>query len=128
MVFRNVAPLFTLLIERLFRVPMQVSRDTVLALLTVVLGVGLYHREALELSGVGLLAIVCNMVFAVLERLLQRHLMAQDPVDISKPGMMLLNNSCGLAPNLLLLLVYQEPPRWAEVWGGLGARGYARLI
>ena len=127
-VFRNVAPLFTLLIERLFRVPMQVSRDTVLALLTVVLGVGLYHREALELSGVGLLAIVCNMVFAVLERLLQRHLMAQDPVDISKPGMMLLNNSCGLAPNLLLLLVYQEPPRWAEVWGGLGARGYAMLI
>ena len=93
-----MAPLFTLLIERLFRVPMQVSRDTVLALLTVVLGVGLYHREALELSGVGLLAIVCNMVFAVLERLLQRHLMAQDPVDISKPGMMLLNNSCGLAP------------------------------
>ena len=126
-VFRNVAPLFTLLIERLFRVPMQVSRDTVLALLTVVLGVGLYHREALELSGVGLLAIVCNMVFAVLERLLQRHLMAQDPVDISKPGMMLLNNSCGLAPNLLLLLVYQEPPRWAEVWGGLGARGYAMI-
>ena len=110
-----MAPLFTLLIERLFRVPMQVSRDTVLALLTVVLGVGLYHREALELSGVGLLAIVCNMVFAVLERLLQRHLMAQDPVDISKPGMMLLNNSCGLAPNLLLLLVYQVPPRWAEV-------------
>ena len=43
----------------------------------------------------------------MLERLLQRHLMAQDPVDISKPGMMLLNNSCGLAPNLLLLLVYK---------------------
>jgi len=126
-VFRNVAPLFTLLIERLFRVPMQVSRDTILALLTVVLGVVLYHRQALELSGVGFIAIVCNMVFAVLERLLQRHLMAQDPVDISKPGMMLLNNACGLAPNLLLLLVYQEPPRWAEVWGGLGTRGYVMI-
>ena len=46
-VFRNVAPLFTLLIERLFRVPMQVSRDTILSLLTVVLGVVLYHRQAL---------------------------------------------------------------------------------
>ena len=62
---------------------MQVSRDTILSLLTVVLGVVLYHRQALELSGVGFVAIVCNMVFAVLERLLQRHLMAQDPVDIS---------------------------------------------
>ena len=62
---------------------MQVSRDTILSLLTVVLGVVLYHRQALELSSVGFIAIVCNMVFAVLERLLQRHLMAQDPVDIS---------------------------------------------
>ena len=109
-VFRNVAPLFTLLIERMFRIPMQVSRGTVLSLLAIILGVALYHREALSLSSVGFLAIVCNMVFAVLERLLQRHLMAQEPVDISKPGMMLLNNSCGLAPNLLLLLAYQEPP------------------
>ena len=64
-VFRNVAPLFTLLIERLFRVPMQVSRDTILSLLTVVLGVVLYHRQALELSSVGFIAIVCNMVSAI---------------------------------------------------------------
>ena len=49
------------------------------------------------------------------------------PVDISKPGMMLLNNSCGLAPNLLLLLLYQEPPRWVEAWGGLSARGAAMI-
>ena len=32
---------------------------------------------------------------------------SQDPVDISKAGMMLLNNSCGLLPNVLLLLAYQ---------------------
>ena len=126
-VFRNVAPLFTLLIERMFRIPMQVSRGTVLSLLAIILGVALYHREALSLSSVGFLAIVCNMVFAVLERLLQRHLMAQEPVDISKPGMMLLNNSCGLAPNLLLLLLYQEPPRWEEAWGGLSTRGAAMI-
>ena len=42
-----------------------------------------------------------------IKRLLQRHLMAQEPVDISKPGMMLLNNSCGLVPNMMLLLIYQ---------------------
>ena len=39
-----------MLIERLFRVPMQVSRDTILSLLTVVLGVVLYHRQALTLT------------------------------------------------------------------------------
>ena len=44
---------------------MQVSRDTILSLLTVVLGVVLYHRQALELSSVGFIAIVCNMVSAI---------------------------------------------------------------
>ena len=106
-VFRNVAPLFTLLIERMFRVPMQVSRSTVSSLLLIVAGVVMYNWNSIALSRVGLAAIVCNMVFAVLERLLQRHLMAQEPVDISKPGMMLLNNSCGLVPNMMLLLIYQ---------------------
>lgn len=114
-VFRNVAPLFTLLIERMFRVPMQVSRGTVGSLLLIVAGVVMYNWNSIALSRVGLAAIVCNMIFAVLERLLQRHLMAQEPVDISKPGMMLLNNSCGLVPNMLLLLVYQAcPPRPPE--------------
>ena len=107
-VFRNVAPLFTLLIERMFRVPMQVSRNTILSLFTIILGVVVYNWSSIALSTVGLIAIVCNMVFAVLERLLQRHLMAQAPVDISKPGMMLLNNSCGLVPNLLAFNVGVE--------------------
>uniref|UniRef100_A0A7S3AHL9 Sugar phosphate transporter domain-containing protein n=3 Tax=Haptolina ericina TaxID=156174 RepID=A0A7S3AHL9_9EUKA len=47
------------------------------------------------------------MAFAVLERLMQRHLMAQAPVDISKPGMMLLNNLFGLIPCSVLVLTYQ---------------------
>ena len=38
-VFRNLAPLFTLCIERLFRVPMRVSLATVASLLTIVSGV-----------------------------------------------------------------------------------------
>ena len=63
------------------------------------------------------------MGFAVLERLMQRHLMAQRPVDLSKPAMMLLNNSCGLIPNALLLYRSTEVARWAEVWAGLTAGG-----
>lgn len=126
-VFRNVAPLFTLLIERMFRVPMQVSRSTVSSLLLIVAGVVMYNWNSIALSRVGLAAIVCNMVFAVLERLLQRHLMAQEPVDISKPGMMLLNNSCGLVPNMMLLLIYQESPRWGEVFGALSSQGWTTI-
>jgi len=114
-VFRNIAPLFTLAIERMFRIPMQVSFETIAALLSIVVGVVLYHFQALGLTTIGLLAICLNMAFAVLERLMQRHLMAQAPVDISKPGMMMLNNACGLVPCGLLMISYGEPARWAEV-------------
>ena len=114
-VFRNVAPLFTLFIERMFRVPMVVSGETIGALLSIIVGVILYHFHALGFTTIGLLAICLNMVFAVLERLMQRHLMAQAPVDISKPGMMLLNNACGLLPCGVLMLAYHEPSRWSDV-------------
>jgi hypothetical protein len=61
-VFRNVAPLFTLFIERMFRVPMAVSCETVLALLSIVVGVALYHLHTLGLTTMGLIAVCLNMV------------------------------------------------------------------
>jgi len=122
-----VAPLITLLIERLFRVPMQVSFGTVSSLLVIILGVVVYHFHTLQLSWIGFASICLNMVFAVLERLLQRHLLAQDPVDLSKSAMMLLNNACGLLPNAALLVVYNEPPQWGEVFGQLKAMDYALI-
>jgi solute carrier family 35 protein len=127
-VFRNVAPLFTLLIERMFRVPMKVTRDTVLSLVAIVLGVVLYHYHSIGFSRIGLVAICLNMSFAVLERLMQRHLMAQDPVDLSKPAMMLLNNACGLLPCSLLLLAYGEPAHWADAWASLTPAGCALIV
>jgi hypothetical protein len=84
-VFRNIAPLFTLAIERVFRVPIEVDGPTIASLLTIVLGVGIYHAASIQFSRVGLTAIGVNIVFAVLERILQRYLLAQEPVDLSTP-------------------------------------------
>ena len=106
----------------------QVNFETVAALLSIVLGVTLYHFHALGLTTIGLLAICLNMAFAVLERLMQRHLMAQSPVDISKPGMMLLNNACGLIPCTILMLCYHEPARWSEVGSQMTGGGVALVL
>lgn len=100
----------------------QVSRDTLLALLTIVVGVGTYYANLFSLSRVGLAAILANMAFAVLERLTQRYLMAQSPVDLSKPAMMLLNNAFGLVPGVALCAA--ECGRDRE---GRGARGASVL-
>ena len=127
-VFRNVAPLITLPIERLFRVPVLVSRDTVLSLLTVIVGVALYYGTTLELSLLGFLLILLNMTLAVLERLLQRHLLSNDPVDMSKSAMMLLNNAVGILPNMLLLLPVGEIWQWHDVLGGVSRRGWAFIF
>ena len=127
-VFRNIAPLFTLAIERMFGVPFQFSLETVAALLSIVAGVVLYHLNSLGLTRLGLLAICLNMAFAVLERLMQRHLMAQSPVDINKPGMMLLNNACGLLPCGVLMVVYGEPARWHVVASELTAPGALLIL
>lgn len=56
---------------------MQVNRETVASLLTIVVGVAVYHHSSVRLTPLGLAAICFNMFFAVLERLMQRHLMAQ---------------------------------------------------
>lgn len=143
-VFRNVAPLITLCIERAFHVPIEIDRDSILSLFTILAGVFLYHFSAIHISSLGLTAIFVNIVFAVLERLLQRHLLShvcresaasiphslhgarfaactaprharsrpQNPVDISKPGMMLINNTVGVALNGALLLAYNEAAEW----------------
>jgi len=76
-VFRNIAPLITLCIERAFRVPIEIDRSSVLSLLMILAGVILYHFSAIHLSSIGLIAIFINIVFAVLERILQRHLLSQ---------------------------------------------------
>ena len=39
-----------------------------------------------------------NMIAAVLERLVQRKLIAINPIDVSKTGMMLINNVIRCAP------------------------------
>jgi hypothetical protein len=76
-VFRNVAPLITLCIERAFHVPIEINRDSVLSLFIILVGVILYHFSAIHISSLGLTAIFVNIIFAVLERLLQRHLLSQ---------------------------------------------------
>ncbi|KAL1515277.1 hypothetical protein AB1Y20_001909 [Prymnesium parvum] len=118
---RNVAPLFTLIIESFFRIPMQINRETVASLVTIVAGVAVYHIGSVDVTLVGMAAICLNMLFAVLERLMQRHLMAQDPVDISKPGMMLLNNLFGILPCALLLVPYGETAYWGTTFRSLSS-------
>lgn len=157
-VVRNVAPIVTMVVERLFQERIDISVGVLLSLVVVVGGVALYTSHDVQFSSLGTwhpdpTARVCllataersprlhpmvrpcagmawmglNMVSAVLERLLQRKMIAVEPIDVSKGGMMLLNNAFALVPMGALCYYFGEHHRWAILRVGSGA-DYALLI
>ncbi|KAJ1634433.1 hypothetical protein T492DRAFT_973675 [Pavlovales sp. CCMP2436] len=121
-VCRNIAPIPTMLIEGMFRIPYVMTARTLLSLAVIIGGVALYEIHEIRFSVGALLAILVNMLFAVLERIMQRHLMANNPVELSKPMMMMLNNGIGMLPTLLLALCWGEQHKWADAFSQMDKR------
>ena len=97
------------------------ARPTNLSRGNVVGGVALYTSHDLNFSAIGMGYMAVNMTSAVLERLLQRKMIAVDPIDVSKGGMMLLNNAFALVPMGVLCVYFGEPTKWGlfrSVTGG----------
>ena len=111
-VVRNIAPIVTMVIERLTGEFIQVSYWVMASLVYVVAGVALYTSADVAFSSVGMAYMLGNMIAAVLERLLQRKMIAVQPIDVSKTGMMLLNNACALVPMGILLVAFGEHEKW----------------
>lgn len=102
---RNITPVISMLIEGHFREPFIVTRRTILSLAVVVMGV-LFHVAG-DLGG-SLVAAMASAAFALADRVVQRHLIANIPVELSIPGMVLLNNLVGFLPSALLTLLFEE--------------------
>jgi len=111
-VVRNVAPIITMVIERFFGEQIRITVGVILSLLVVVGGVAMYTSVDLQFSWTGMTWMAVNMVSAVLERLLQRKMIAVEPIDVSKTGMMLLNNAVALIPMGMLLYFFGEHEKW----------------
>lgn len=146
-VFRNVAPIITLAMERMISgEQVEVNAETILSMVVICGGVLLYATNDVNFSAAGLGCMVFNMVASVVERVLQRKMIAVTPIDVSKTGMMLLNNAIALLPMCVLLAAFGEPAKWylarqltsyqwgllaascvnagAISWAGINAQGY----
>jgi len=110
---RNLGPLIALPIESVFNEPIVADKWTWLSLLVILGGVCLYvdeslqHQDSSELVA-GILLMLLNLVVALFERLFQRRLIAIEPVDVSKTGMLFLNNAGAILPVSALLLIPGE--------------------
>ena len=112
-VLRNISPLLAILIEGMVTGE-RITFDamSVVSLLAIAAGVILYVQHDISFSAVGMALMILNMVTAILERMLQRKMIAVEPIDVSKTGMMLINNSVALLPTAALLVWRREHEEW----------------
>lgn len=113
-VFRVLSPLFSLMIERLYPDPLRISAGMVGSIALMFIGAACYVAQMPRSNMAGIGYVFLNIFFAVGDRLLQRLMLAKDqnPVDISKTGVTLLNNLEGLVPLLAVASIKHE---WAEL-------------
>lgn len=115
-VTRNIAPLISLPIEAMTGEKVAVDVWTVLALVYTLGGVYLYMVNDVQFSLIGFLCIIFNMASAVAERLVQRRLLAFDPVDCSKMALVVINNTVAILPVALFLLpATKEYNSWEQL-------------
>ena len=78
----------------------------------------------------GVTLMLLNLVVAMFERLYQRKLIAVEPVDVSKTGMLLLNNLGAILPVTMLLAVpgLNETEAWRTDWPKATLVDYVLLV
>lgn len=99
-VCKTMSPIVTLMVES-FYAKVQVNLQMVASLLIMLLGAVLYTRELKVEHLVGVRWLTVNVSFSVLTRLLQRRLLADNRIDISKSGCSLISNALGILPLIL---------------------------
>lgn len=103
--FRAISPVISLIVERFYPNPLKVTWQMLLAMATMLGGVGFYCTgiKAGSSTTAGVCWAIANNFLAIGDRLLQRLFLSKDqsPVDISKTGCTLLNNLLGMFPLLI---------------------------
>jgi hypothetical protein len=123
--FRVLSPLVALGFERLYPNPLKLSLHMFFAIGVMFAGVVLYTLDMKAEHYTGVAWVFLNSFFAVGDRLLQRYMLAadQNPVDISKTGVTLLNNLLGIIPMIPVVFLTGEIHEISGAFASLGGVG-----
>lgn len=134
---RNLGPLVALPIESVFNEPIHADFQTWAALVFILIGICMYVSESMKSQkmnelAAGIILMLLNMIIALFERLWQRKLIAIEPVDISKTGLLLLNNVGAIVPVSILLAIPLdggwEYEHYPVEWKNASAMDYVLLL
>jgi len=112
--FRAVSPLVAMAVERFYPNPLRVTSSILACIVCMIVGAMIY-AHSMESSDRGAIGwLLLNNFFAIGDRLLQRLMLAKDqnPVDISKTGVTLINNGFALVPLAIAAAIHGEFSEW----------------
>jgi len=115
MITRNCSPIITFLFEAIFQEAILMSPPALMALIIMTSGVVLYTYNDVSLSAVGLASCFLDIFVGIAAALMQRRYIAVHPVDVSFGGMLLLQNTIGMFPDVILLFAIREPWSWDRI-------------
>jgi len=110
-VFRNLAPLVTMLVESFVMDAQHAPKVTlpaVLAIMMMVMGALLSTIGQSDASWIGLAVVLLNTLLAITDRLIQRRLLVSECTDLPLSTCMVLNNSLGMIPTLAIAMATNE--------------------
>jgi len=116
-VFRNLAPMVTMAVEGVIMPPEHRPKCTgpiLASFLIMVVGALLFSWTETAFSWIGLGLVVLNTLIAILDRVLQRRLLVLECKDLPLSACMVVNNSLGIFPTLLLALASHEVAGFEE--------------
>mmetsp|Transcript_58315 Transcript_58315/g.162540 ORF Transcript_58315/g.162540 Transcript_58315/m.162540 type:complete len:320 (-) Transcript_58315:97-1056(-) len=130
-VFRGLAPIFSLLAERFYPEPLKVNQPMLCTLFALLGGVFMYIYDVpLKNNLGGIVFVLLNNFFVVGDRLLQRLMLGRDqaPVDISKESVTIINNSFGTIPLLIVAVFLGEPAKIPMAVQSLDVFGWLWIV
>lgn len=110
-VFRNLAPLVTMLVEGVIMPPEhqpKVTMPIIASIATMIAGAFLFSYTEAAFSWIGLGLVVLNTLLAIADRVLQRRLLVKECKDLPLSACMVVNNSLGVLPTILLAAASKE--------------------
>jgi len=110
-VFRNLAPLGTMLVESFVMDAQHAPKVTlpaVLAIMMMVMGALLSTIGQSDASWIGLAVVLLNTLLAITDRLIQRRLLVSECTDLPLSTCMVLNNSLGMIPTFAIAMATNE--------------------
>jgi drug/metabolite transporter (DMT)-like permease len=116
-VFRNLAPLVTMAVEKCIMAPEHQPKATfpvVASMLVMIVGAILFSWTEDAFSWIGLGLIVVNTFLAIFDRVLQRRLLVQECKDLPLPVCMIINNSLGILPTICVAWASNEVAGFQE--------------